>query len=337
MLKEEMSRTVSQAFSELLKVSDYVCGNQQLNDGSVCLAKQQLVKKTAVLMLYLRKFHGYVDQQPVPPVADRLLEACLEQAHSASMDLQITESQSGQFLLSSALDDCDDSLEYDDNDAVQVDLQEGNNIHGSLNFDFHLTNNVPGSLDLHGGSDPHEVSSVPGSLDLHGGSDPHEVSSVPGSLDLHGGSDPLEVSSVPGSLDLHGGSHPHEVSNMPGSLDLHGGSDPHEVSSVPGSLDLHGGSDPLEVSSVPGSLDLHGGSHPHEVSNMPTSSEHCRGKGVFESKSFTCDNDDTNMESSDSEEDAAKYVNMSKAAKERAIQRFQVEQWRLYEKVRIRP
>ena len=72
------------------------------------------------------------------------------------------------------------------------------------------------------------------------------------------------------------------------------------------------------------------------MSNMPTSSEHCRGKGVFESKSFTYDND-TNMESSDSEEDAAKYVNMSKAAKERAIQRFKVEQWRLYEKVRIRP
>ena len=90
MLKEEMSRTVSQAFSELLKVCDYVCANQQLIDGTVCLAKQLLVKKTAVLTLYLQKFHGYVDQQP--PIADNLLEACLEQAHSAYQSLKaITE------------------------------------------------------------------------------------------------------------------------------------------------------------------------------------------------------------------------------------------------------
>ena len=277
MLKKEMSRTVSQAYSELLKVNDYVCGNQQLNDGTVCLAKQLLVKKTAVLLLYLRKFHGYVDQQHVPPVADDLLEACLEQAHSAGMDLQITESHyREQFLLSSALDECDDSLECDDHDVVQDDIQEGNNLPGS--FDFQMMSSVPGSLDLQGGNIPHDMSSVPGSLDLQGGNIPHDVSSVPGSLDLQGGSNP------------------------------------HDVSSVPGSLDLQGGNNIIS----------------HDKSSVPTSSELCRG---FESQNFSCDSDDTNVESSDSEEDAAYYVNMSKVAKERAIQRFQVEQWRLYEKV----
>ena len=315
----------------------------------MCLAKQLLVKKTAVLLLYLRKFHGYVDQQHVPTVADDLLEACLEQAHSAGMDLQITESHyREQFLLSSALDECDDSLECDDHDVVQDDIQEGNNLPGS--FDFQMMSSVPGSLDLQGGNIPHDVSSVPGSLDLQGGNIPHDVSSVPGSLDLQGGNIPHDVSSVPGSLDLQGENIPHDVSSVPGSLDLQGGSNPHDVRSVPGSLDLQGGSNPHDVRSVPGSLDLQGGSNPHDVSSVPgsldlqggnniishdkssvpTSSELCRG---FESQNFSCDSDDTNVESSDSEEDAAYYVNMSKVAKERAIQRFQVEQWRLYEKV----
>ena len=234
----------------------------------MCLAKQLLVKKTAVLLLYLRKFHGYVDQQHVPTVADDLLEACLEQAHSAGMDLQITESHyREQFLLSSALDECDDSLECDDHDVVQDDIQEGNNLPGS--FDFQMMSSVPGSLDLQGGNIPHDVSSVPGSLDLQGGNIPHDVSSVPGSLDLQGGSNP------------------------------------HDVSSVPGSLDLQGGNNIIS----------------HDKSSVPTSSELCRG---FESQNFSCDSDDTNVESSDSEEDAAYYVNMSKVAKERAIQRFQV-------------